>query len=113
MGVEEVDLTGDVPAVAQSRKRKAKDISKAGFASSSGIGSKATQLIDLTGDDDDYGFMSPRLVKPKGKQKSADVDENETLETSKPVKKGKQKDGGEKRLRQYALSIIFQNLPVT
>lgn len=110
MGVDEVDLTGDAPYTAPSRKRRAKDLSDGSFstfASSSGTGRKVSQAIDLTGDEDDQYALPSQTEKPKRKRRAKDVDEDETFEKAKPAaKRGKKKAGdneGEKRLKKYAL----------
>jgi hypothetical protein len=107
MGLEEVDLTGDAPVAAPSRKRKAKDISNGpppAFASSSGIGNRSFQTIDLTGDDDDQDIVSARPGKSKRKRKSKHDEDEEESEKPKQSKKGGKAaggDDGEKRLRKY------------
>lgn len=107
MGVDEVDLTGDAPYTAPSRKRKAKDINKdqsSAFASYSGTGRIVSQAIDLTGDDDDQYSMPSQTVNQKRSRKAKDVDEDETFGRAKPAaKKRKKKAGdneGEKRLKK-------------
>lgn len=115
-----MDLTGDAPYTAPSRKRRAKEISKdqssSAFAASSGIGRKVSHAIDLTGDDDDQYAMPSQAEKPKWKRRAKDVDEDAAFEKAKPAaKKGKIKAGdneGEKRLKKYALITDWECNPL-
>jgi hypothetical protein len=113
MGIEEIDLTGDAPVVAPSRKRKAKDISRgpsSSFASSSRTGLISSQTIDLTGNNNEEDEYIARLIeKSKRKRKPKECEANELSQKSKQMEKGKKKSGEgndeEKRLKRYAFNL--------